>query len=199
MSIFDEFAQKWDEKPSRIAVAKAVSDTMEEAVDFKDRDLLELGCGTGLVGLSFATIAKSLYGIDSSKNMVEVFNQKAKDLGFSNARADFKDFFHEEFDPVDIVFSSMVFHHIEDTKGAIEKSYKTLRDGGKLLIADLEEEDGTFHVRGNEGVHHFGFDQEKLTSVLQDAGFKNIAFKTAHQMERENGRVYDIFLCTAEK
>lgn len=199
MSHFDEVAKNWDEKPSRLALAKAVSDAMEEAVDFSGKDLLELGCGTGLVGLSFATVAKRLNGVDSSEKMVEVFNQKAKDLGLTNAKAERKDFFTDELEKADIIFSSMVMHHIEDNVGAVKRSYELLKSGGKLLIADLDEEDGSFHTQGNEGVHHFGFNKENLKKELENAGFKNIIFRTAYNMERDNDRVYEIFLCVAER
>ncbi len=199
MSRFDEVAQYWDEDPGRKKMAKAISDAMEQAADCKEKDLLELGCGTGLVGLSLALQAHSLLGIDSSAGMVEVFNQKARSIGLKQARAEQRDIFTDHFEPVDVIFSSMVMHHIQDTGAAIQRCYELLKPGGLFLMADLDKEDGTFHPQGIEGVFHFGFDQAHIHKLLTQAGFKNVLFSTPYTITRDSGKSYPLFLCKAEK
>ncbi|MBN1928946.1 MAG: class I SAM-dependent methyltransferase, partial [Chlorobiaceae bacterium] len=65
---------------------------------------------------------------------------------------------------------------------------------------DLDAEDGYFHDDATEQVHH-GFDRQELKTMLEEAGFTNIAFITAHLIEKKNraGKqaAYPVFLVTA--
>lgn len=198
MSTFDKVAKSWDEKPSRVALAKAVSDAMEESTDFSNLDLLEIGCGTGLVGLSFSLKCRTLYGIDTSIKMVELFNQKAKTLKIINAKAEVKDLFTDKLPQSDIIFSSMTMHHIENTREALIKMYENLNVGGKILIADLNKEDGTFHTWDAESVYHHGFCRDLFQKILKSVGFKNVSAKTIYEMPKHE-RTYKIFLAQGEK
>jgi hypothetical protein len=63
-------------------------------------------------------------------------------------------------------------------------------------VADLDPEPGTFHPPDTEGVFHHGFDREALGAKLAAAGFRDVAFETILEVERE-GRAYSIFLVTA--
>ncbi len=51
-SYFDQSAASWDNEPRRIALMKAVGEAiLREAQPTKDMDVLDYGCGTGLVSL----------------------------------------------------------------------------------------------------------------------------------------------------
>ena len=49
---------------------------------------------------------------------------------------------------------------------------RLLNAGGFLAIADLYEEDGSFHGEGFTG--HNGFDPENLSEILRKNRFRNI-------------------------
>ena len=52
ISHFDQAAATWDDNPMRIALMKAVGEAiLREARPTKNMDVLDYGCGTGLVGL----------------------------------------------------------------------------------------------------------------------------------------------------
>jgi len=198
MERFNKVAHKWDEKPRRILMGKAVSSAMLKAVDFSGKSALEIGSGTGLVGLPVAEKAKSVLGIDTSLEMTKVFNQKVEELEISNAKAEVKDLFKDELPKVDAIFSSMVFHHIENTREALIRCYELLNEDGKILIADLNTEDGSFHGENSEGIYHNGFCRKFFENLLQKVGFKNISIKTVHEIEK-NEKSYKIFLAVASK
>jgi predicted TPR repeat methyltransferase len=51
-SHFDQAAATWDDNPSRIALMKAVGEgILREVQPTKSMDVLDYGCGTGLVGV----------------------------------------------------------------------------------------------------------------------------------------------------
>jgi 2-polyprenyl-3-methyl-5-hydroxy-6-metoxy-1,4-benzoquinol methylase len=65
-----------------------------------------------------------------------------------------------------------VLHHIRDIDAIFRKFYPLLTPGGILAIADLYQEDGSFHD-GDMNVHR-GFDPENLTSIFLQQGFHDI-------------------------
>jgi hypothetical protein len=95
----------------------------------------------------------------------------------------------------------MVFHHVEDIDGVLNKFYSFLNPGGFLAIADLYPEDGSFHGEGFTG--HLGFDPEELSSKLSAHGFRDISYRECFVMKKvpDNGenREYPIFLMFAIK
>lgn len=74
-----------------------------------------------------------------------------------------------------------------------------LKPGGLLALADLDREDGSFHSPGTEGVFHHGFDRAALQSTLETAGFEDVRFATALEIEKEGKGPYTVFFVTARR
>ena len=154
---FDLEALNWDEKPRRVKLAKAVVDFIKD--DIVGKRVLDFGCGTGLVSLNFCGKADIL-GIDLSCEMVNIFNQKAKQLNCS-AKAICDDIININ-DKFDIIVANMVFHHIKNIDEMLNILCDRLKNNGILVISDLGLEDGTFHDKGNDDVFHFGFEKDSF-------------------------------------
>ena len=171
---FDKEALLWDEKPRRVELAKAVAKYTQK--DCYKKSVLDFGCGTGLVSLELN--AKEILGVDLSCEMVKKFNYKAQILGV-NAKAICEDV-NNVNSKFDIIVSSMVFHHIKDIQAMLEILSKKLNKNGKLFIADLHKEDGTFHDKGNDDVFHFGFEKDSFNSEY----FKLLNFETIYSVKK---------------
>ena len=94
----------------------------------------------------------------------------------------------------------MVLHHIADTESIISRFYNMLNPGGYLAIADLYEEDGSFHGEGF--VRHNGFDTESLKLLIEKAGFNHISTEQCFIMKKGSGNIqrdYPVFLLIAKK
>ena len=105
---------------------------------------------------------------------------------------------HKDYDgSFDIIYNQMVLHHVNDFEAIINTFYSLLNSDGYLAIADLYPEDGSFH--GIDVKVHLGFDPDKLTEILKNAGFKNIEHKTCFEMQRESGKKFPVFLLVAQK
>jgi tRNA (cmo5U34)-methyltransferase len=117
----------------------------------------------------------------------------------TNLKPLFWDLVHNDYDSskFDCIFSQMVLHHIPDTEALLCKWQQMLNPGGYLAISDLFTEDGSFH-QIDKNVH-FGFDPEKLESILRLSGFKEVKYATCYIMKRPNGRSYPLFLLVAKK
>jgi len=201
---FDKEAATWD-TPPRVKLAGDVSKTMLGRLHLtKDMDILDFGCGTGLVALPFNALVHSITGVDSSKGMLEVFESKAQKQRVDNVKTRYLDLTKGDVvgDHYHAIVSSMTLHHVKDTRKILEHFYGALLPGGQIAIADLDEEEGRFHDN-NDGVFHFGFNREKLGGLFVDAGFTDVHFMTAAQMNKPGSdgqdRVFNIFLVIGRK
>ena len=94
----------------------------------------------------------------------------------------------------------MTLHHVPDTAHILTVFHDLLNPGGYLCIADLDQEDGSFH--GIEVDVHHGFDRAELGRRTADAGFSDVQFQTVFSIAkaRESGtRDYPVFLMTARR
>ena len=196
MNRFDQAAKEWDNKPTSQQVAKATSQTMREHICLENKELLDYGCGTGLLAFSISDEAKSVIGMDSSAGMVEVFNQKAHTFGFDNIKAVQHNIEKEDLpkQAFDVIVISMTLHHIHQPHLFFEKCKEALKPNGYLCISDLDEEDGTFHTKHkNDGVHHFGFSKQRIKELYINNGYKLLYLDDICTLDRDN-KNFPIFL-----
>lgn len=96
----------------------------------------------------------------------------------------------------------MTLHHIKNTKKAIQIFFNILKYNGQIGISDLDKEKGDFHSDLTD-VKHLGFDREKLKTIFDEVGFKNININTVYTRKKEtkNGEIknFPIFLLTAKR
>lgn len=204
-SNFDELARNWDENPDKHELANSIAKGISANTPLSNiKNALEFGCGTGLVGLRIAKQISRLTAIDSSDEMVKIFNQKAESLELTNASALKADIFTEENlnSPFDFIFSSMVLHHVQDLAAILSIFAEISTNGSWLAIADLDKEDGSFHAEAME-VPHDGFEREQLSLLIEQAGFAVKSVSTVHEIKKDdpNGQIrnYPVFLITAQK
>lgn len=91
--------------------------------------LLDLGIGTGLSSSYFKKLGLDIYGIDNSKEMLELCRKKGLTEGLILMDLA-KDPFPFEDTYFDYVISSGVFHFIEDLKPIFIKTKKVLKNEG---------------------------------------------------------------------
>ncbi len=130
-SYYDDFAN-WYEK-ERHGGYHAFIDQLQVEVSrpfATGADILELGCGTGLILKELAPVAKSAKGIDISPGMLE--QAKARGLDVCVGSATELPFADQSFD---FVYSFKVLAHIEDIKKVMSEVSRVLRPNG---VAALE-------------------------------------------------------------
>ena len=75
--------QRFDGKVSAIQ-QQIFAKALAWGVDFSGKEILDIGCGTGVWTIFLSKTAKDITGIDSSKNMIEILNEDAKRFGVTN-------------------------------------------------------------------------------------------------------------------
>lgn len=195
---FDAAAESWDEKPRRVSLGREIAAAIAESLPLSRAwDVMDFGCGTGLVTLVLAPLVGSILGVDSSEKMVERLNAKAAQQRVGNARAIRLELERGELPrgTFDLITCSMTLHHIPDPVPLLVALRTLLNPGGRIALADLEAEDGTFHEEP-VGVFHFGFSRERMTELLGRAGFRDIHVATVTEVIKGE-RGYPVFLATA--
>ncbi|MCX5892020.1 MAG: methyltransferase domain-containing protein [Deltaproteobacteria bacterium] len=202
---FEKEAAVWDAEPRRVKLAHDVAEAMiREIKPTQDMDVLEVGCGTGLVTLRLQPLVRRITGVDTSPAMLAVFQGKVKQQGLTNVYPQLLDLeqggqvagrFH-------LLVSSMTMHHVEDTAALLRGWFDLLLPGGWLGVADLDTEDGSFHG-DHRGVYHFGFARDGLQALLEKTGFRQVRATTAATITKEvsgaGQREYSVFLLVGRK
>jgi 2-polyprenyl-3-methyl-5-hydroxy-6-metoxy-1,4-benzoquinol methylase len=202
MSEFDDKASEWD-TPERRERAHRLADTIREHVPLTtDTRAIDIGAGTGLLGLDLLADIGSVVLTDPSEGMVEVARTKIEEEGIVDARAvvfDFPSDAPPPGAPFDLAVSLLVLHHVEDTAATLRSIHDTLVPGGRIGLIDLDAEDGSFHDPDQPGIHHHGFDGEALVALAAQAGFADAQVRIVHELEKEDGRRYPLFLLTGRR
>ena len=141
--------------------------------------------------------------MDSSEGMIEATSEKIRMSGELHLfpilfDLEKKDYTEKKFD---LIFSQMAMHHVKDIDSMMEKFYMMLYPQGKLVIADLYAEDGTFHDFAFDG--HFGFNPLDLAAKAIKKGFSLRSIKKCYTIVRElpegDVKKFPIFRFIAEK
>lgn len=198
---FDERAPDWD-TPRRIARAEEAAQTIEAAINIPPGcRTIEVGAGTGLLGLALRPSLGSLVLADTSDGMLAEANRKIRDGRLNDVGTVHFDLATDEPPPgapFDLVVSLLLLHHVKDTRAALAGMHRLLAPGEQVAAIDLDTEDGSFHSPEAEGVHHHGFDRERLAELARAAGFIDVRVRDGHPIDDE-GRAYPMFLLTARR
>lgn len=201
---FDEDAKQWD-NAMRINRAKQVADRIYSEIDStREYSAMEFGCGTGLVSFNLQDKLKKITLIDSSMGMIEELNKKINKYEVKNMVAIKVDITEENSLDMkyDLIYNSMVLHHIPDTRAIIKDFYKLLNGEGLLCIVDLDKEDGRFHKKYPDFGGHNGFEQEELKKLMLEAGFKDVKSESFYFDEKvvDDERIaYSLFIIKGRK
>ncbi|MGA3209626.1 MAG: class I SAM-dependent methyltransferase [Syntrophales bacterium] len=202
---FDKEAESYDLKSGRVKLAEDVATAIMSEVQLNhDMDVLDFGCGTGLVTLQLQPRVRTITGADTSRGMLDVLKAKIAERKLSNVKAEFIDLGKSVAlkDKYHFVVCSMTLHHIDDLGYIFREFYNCLLSGGHLGIADLDSDGGEFH-RDKTGVVHYGFDRSEMRRLFIEGGFQDVRDVTAASVVRDlpdgRSRKFTVFLMTGRK
>ena len=204
MSEFDSKAAEWDLNPMHWDRSAAIARHIAEMIPLDNTmKALEYGAGTGITSFLLRERLNEITLMDNSREMVNVMRQKIADSGVKNMKVLHYDLEKSDYpeSTFDLIMTQMVLHHVDDVEAVISRFGKILNPGGYIAIADLCEEDGSFHGEGFSG--HKGFDPAVLSGMLQTIGIKDTSCKNCFVIDRKVGtgetRKYNVFLIAGRK
>ncbi len=196
---FDAAANEWDKSQTKINMATKITSQIIKNIPLQNHhNVMDFGCGTGLVGLNIAPLVAKLVGADLSTEMLRNFKAKAEAQQLANVDTiELSVDSHLGDSEYDAVVSAMTVHHIEKPNELFSKFASAIKSGGYLGVADLAKEDGTFHS-DNTGVYHYGFSQDEFEGFFTNNGFEKPKITVAHTIDKGQ-KSFDILFCYAKK
>ena len=124
---FDKEAATWDEAPARVKLANdIVAAISDEIVLTSTMDVLDFGCGTGLLTLRLQPVVHSITGVDSSRGMINVLKAKIDKQNLPNVRTQYIN--TEKVDipegNYNLIVSGMTLHHVKEIRPLLEPRYQ---------------------------------------------------------------------------
>ncbi|KAI9715300.1 MAG: hypothetical protein M1828_000900 [Chrysothrix sp. TS-e1954] len=214
---FNAEAAAWDSNPdvhkASDAAQKAIIEAFPElqSHDAKDGqhekaglDVLEIGCGTGLLSFRIAPFVQRLVAVDASTGMIDALSKKLEaDEAYKNvlplcvmledpedknlppaAQADVSGP-RQKFD---LILSHLVLHHIADLPSLLNTMYGCLKGGGSIALTDFEDfgpEARKFHPEAKmAGVERHGIPRKEFSQMITQAGFVDVQVDEGWRMRK---------------
>ena len=200
---FDSKARQWDENPVFQDRANQIAAAIVAAIPLNSTmRALDYGSGTGMLSFPLQEKLGHITLKDTSAGMLAVVDEKIAAWGIGNMTTRLMDLTAAPTpdERYDLIYSSMTLHHIPDTNAILKAFHTLLNPGGWLCIADLDQEDGSFH--GIQVDVHHGFDRDALAAQAAQAGFADILFSTVFEIVKTTeagSRAYPVFLLLARR
>lgn len=174
--LFDNFAETYEKTLQNINYA--VIDKIIELYAPLNGKILDLGCGTGLLGAKIKTDKNEITGIDISENMLKIATEKKVYKELINQ--DIRDYLQNAHSDFDCIVAADVFCYFGDLKPIIENLSPT------RLIFSVESDETTekFIIQANGRYKH---NPEYIKQTLKSAGYKHI-LSTSLVLRQENGK-----------
>jgi ArsR family transcriptional regulator len=135
----------------------------------------DLGCGEGYLTIETSRWASHVIAVDRSPEVLKRARALASRRRVSNVtwkRGELESLPIDDA-AVDVALFSQALHHAGDPAQALREAARILAPGGRVLVLDLRDHTETW-VRERLGDRWLGFTRERLTSLLEEAGFSDI-------------------------
>jgi ubiquinone/menaquinone biosynthesis C-methylase UbiE len=193
---------------SRETIANKV---LSELINTED-EVLEFGCGPGIIVAAVARYCQHATGVDVSKTILKVaeeLNRETKNVSFQNSSGmNLKVLSNQSFS---FIYSIEVIQHIDKVHAVtfFHEFYRILKPGGRLLVQfpDLTREqeceawfEGTWKPQSERSYSDLTmmriryYTPEELRIILARIGFKSVSFLDHELNPVEHSSIY--FLAT---
>lgn len=205
---FNAEAAAWDSNPFVHAMSDRAYDALcAHVAPLNDPehklDVLEIGCGTGLLSFLVAEKAREVVAVDAAQGMIDVLTQKIAKAGSKNIipvcvlLEDPEDAALPPSDPAnssgprrkyDLVISHLVLHHIPDLRPVLQTMLGCLKPGGMIALTDFEDfgpEARRFHPKKKmTGVERHGINANTFAGLIREVGFVDVDVQVAWQHKK---------------
>lgn len=162
-------------------------------------DVLEIGCGTGLLSFEVAPAVNRLVAVDAAEGMIEVLSSKLDKLDAPKNIQPLAILLEDPEDKrlppadedkpdgprlkYDLITSHLVLHHIPDLGPALTTMLGCLKEGGMVALTDFEDfgpEARKFHPESKmDSVERHGIPRDWMANLMREVGFKDVKVEVA--------------------
>ncbi|MEM6472809.1 MAG: methyltransferase domain-containing protein [Planctomycetota bacterium] len=193
--VFDEFSDTFDEQLHSLGYSapKTIAEEIERRIGSQEGsfEILDVGCGTGLMAEFLRPYASHLIGIDLSERMLA----KAESRQYDELQCvEMVEFMSAQSKRFDLIVSADTFNYVGDLAHVIGAAFAALRPGS-MLIFSVEKHAGNmprcgYTLNPNGRYSH---SKEYVEQTLRDAGFTSVECHDAKFREEAGNPVEGCF------
>ena len=174
---FSNWANEYDETLGKVKRHHKLLDLVVEISNVRKNDrVLDIGCGTGLLSLKFLSKADcQIKGVDSSPEMLEIFNDKITKLGLGqkiHSEHQDAESLNFEKNSFDIVASTVTLHHVKNKLPAVRNIRKMLKPEGKFILGDLNIDTTGDLTDSKRMLRIMGYLLDEYVLAMEEGGLK---------------------------
>jgi predicted TPR repeat methyltransferase len=172
--LFDRYANRFDKElvgQLKYRVPRRVAEIIRARSPALDVSILDIGCGTGLLGVYLGRIAGAFVGVDLSGKMIEQAVRHGVYTEFR--RTDLLDDLRATAPgSYDYVTANDVFIYVGDLSEVIPAAFKVIRSGGALIFSceTAQESENALVLRPSKRYAHT---VSSIQALCRDAGFSS--------------------------
>jgi predicted TPR repeat methyltransferase len=183
-TVYDQHSDYYDQHmvgTLKYQIPDLLFDSIVRFVPSRNLDILDLGCGTGLLGARLRPLAGTLTGVDISSKMLKVARQRQ--IYDNLVCGELTEFLQIQTKEFELVVAADVFAYIGDLSRVFHEVRGTLREGGRFGFSVEASEGQDFTLRATLRYAHSAAYLRKLS---QDHGFVLEAIESK-VLRREDG------------
>lgn len=197
--LFDNMASMYDQhmvRGLRYQLPKQIADAIIARHPDKKINVLDLGCGTGLLGVCLGRLDGFLVGVDVSTKMIEQATRhgvydRFHAVNLHDALGATPDTLYQVIAALD------VFIYAGDLTQAIPNAYRILTPGGQLIFScETAFTQGLGMVLQPSG--RYAHERQYVEQLCHNAGFESVQIQDS-VLRHENGQPIQGFVVTASK
>ena len=162
----------------------------------KKFDLLDLGCGTGLLGASLGGINGVIVGVDLSSNMITKAAQRGVYAQFNQVNV-LDALQHTPENHYDVIAALDVLIYVGDLSTVIPNAHRILTSGGRFIFS-CEAAPSDIKTFALQSTQRYVHQQSHVLSLLKKAGFTKPQIEE-RTLRLEAGQPVQGFVVTALK
>jgi len=197
---FDGYASQFDQHlvgKLKYRVPIKVAEIILKARSDRDISVLDLGCGTGLLGAYLGRIKGAFVGVDVSVKMIEqaVRYDVYTDLREADLLEELQRTLPASFD---YITANDVFIYVGDLSEIIPTSFTALRSGGAMIFSCemASDAEGALVLRPSKRYAH---SRDSIETLCRDSGFSRCVIEPIDLRLDEGTRPIAGFIAVAQK
>ena len=160
-------------------------------------DVVDFGCGTGVLTVELARWAGHVTAIDRSEGALQKAKAEAARQQLRNIRflaADLEKL-PLEAASADLVVISQSLHHVGNIDAVLAEAARLLKPGGRVVVLELLPHEEAW-VKSRLGHQHLGFDPDAVQAAMARAGLET---QLVHPGPRDTSSPFKAFLLTGTR
>jgi ubiquinone/menaquinone biosynthesis C-methylase UbiE len=199
MSPHSRVREEFARQAESLSVAPAFTDTevLEKiraaTSPTKDMQILDLGCGPGIVSAALAPYAREVVAFDLTPEMLEKARQRCQEAGLRNVRFELGRAEELPFEAgsFDAVVTRLTLHHFPDPHRAVVEMVRVTRPKGKVVVADIVSSENPDEAELHNSLeilrdpsHVRAFSTGGLLNLIESAGLR-VTSRSTWEMQRD--------------